>query len=259
MKRLQIIFFLFVTLLFGNKLFAQDETNIKINNGEEICDYLNEYCRKRSEILDSIKNLKKSISRDKQLNANEFSLDHFTLGVEYFYVGDYTNALLELNKVEPYELPSDLAVYRGLIYLNQGKTDSALKEFNTAVGKNSDYSLAYFGRAEVYRHKRRYDEALENYNRALEKEFRFSKAFYGRGIVYLKRGDIFRQNKNEQLAEVSYKNALKDFNMVIEIELNRTNPETYLYRSKVYEALGDDANAEQDRKTYHELNEKGDG
>jgi tetratricopeptide (TPR) repeat protein len=272
MKKSQITFFLFVSLLFGINIFAQTETPEKGSNAQEpvstdveindkvICELSGNKCRKRKEILESIKNIKKNIvENEKPGNVGDETLRyylHLSLGVEYFYIGEYNNALSIFNKIDRDYYTSDLTIYRGLVYLKQGKNDEALKGFDLLLKGTFSSPLAHFGLAEAYRHKRKYEEALEDYNRALEKSFRFSKAYFGRGIVYLKRGDILRQNKDKYLAEAAYKSALNDFNTVIEIDLNRTTPETYLYRSKVYEALGDNFSAEKDRIKVDELSEK---
>ena len=99
--------------------------------------------------------------------------------MKHFYLGDYTNALLVFAKLEPYYPSSDIKLFRGFIYLKQGKNDAALKELNPIAGETSDKFLAFFGRAEVFRHKRLYDEALNDYNRALKSDFDFQKPISG--------------------------------------------------------------------------------
>jgi hypothetical protein len=91
MKRSQIIFFLLLTLLFGNKLFAQEETSeksesesaeilLKVSGDEEICEFNG--CRKRKEILEGIEKIKQGIVRDKKPGIETDDLEYFRFILE---------------------------------------------------------------------------------------------------------------------------------------------------------------------------------
>lgn len=239
--------FLIVLLICRTNIFGQSDGD------ELICRITGDDCRKRTEIIEIVKNINKRIADDKKLGVDTEQAEYFTLGVEYFYLDDYADALSHLNKIEPYYLTSDTLTYRGLIYLRQGKNDEALKAFNSVIDRKIDYAAAYYGRAEIYRQRRKYDDAIKDYDRALEKNFRFSKAYFGRAIAYFKRGEPARLNKNEISVASDYKNALKDLNTVMEIDLDRTSREVYLYCAKIYEALGDETKAKEDYRKYKEI------
>ena len=139
---------------------------------------------------------------------------------------------------------------RGLIYLNQGKNDSALKDFNKAIELKSDYAKAYNNRGTLYmnegkndealkdfdkaiefmpsnegfhisrgnalKNKNRIDEALMEYDKALSLRPDFAEAFYSRGIIFMSQG------KNSQAIE-EYGKAIGLNPNYIEAYLNRGN------------------------------------
>lgn len=266
----QIIFLLILSFFFNVSLFAQNEqtTENKVaepetetiadESGEvEICDIKGAVCWKRKELLEMASDLIKSLSQDEKYKFNVFGYEYTELGIIYFNLGDYKSALSYFNKAVEKSRYSYLIalVYRSLVYLKTGKLQAALDDFNYVLTKQPDNELALFGRGEIYLRQRKYDEAFEDFDLALLKDSRFSKTYFGRGIIYLKRGEEFRRNKNEFLAAAAFNNALNDFNSVIEIDLNRTTPETYQFRAKAYKALGYDSAAEADLIKFKELSE----
>lgn len=270
----QIIFLLLLSFLLSVNIFAQTEQTTENKTAEtpvaevetisnergevEICDIKGAVCLKRKELLEIVNNQIKDLPKDEyDLKKYVTGFDYVEIGITYFTLGDYKSALSYFNKASEQinHYNTNLFVYRGLVYLKTGKLKAALDDFNIVIRNEPDNELALFGRGEIYFHQRKYDEAFEDYNSTLLKYVRFSKAYFGRGIINLKRGEALRRNKNEFLAAIAFNDALSDFNSVIEIDLNRTPPETYQYRAKVYQALGYDSAAEADLIKFKELSE----
>lgn len=228
----------------AESLFPEIEKNLSNNDEQEICSLSGNKCFTRKELLE--------IAGGKIISGNS----NFGKIEAYFLLEDYNSLLTLCNKLQGGGLKyGDCTVYRGFVYLKKGKYEDAFKIFDDNLSVNS-YPTANYGRGEVYLHWRKYEEALADFSRALEINHRFSKAYFSRGIIYLKRGKDLLREENYDLAEIELKNALKDFNSVIEIDLNRTTPETYRQRANVYELLGDDFHAEADRVLAKEVSEK---
>jgi tetratricopeptide (TPR) repeat protein len=225
--------------------FPELENKLSNNDDEEICQLEGDKCWTRRELLEEIADRKNS----------RFS-DHYLPKV-YYLLGDYNSVFTFCNpRLGKYMVHSDCSLYRGFSYLKTGKYEKALEDFNCEKRGSRNNPLNLYGCGEVYLHQRKYNEAFDAFDGALMKNRRLSRAYFGRGIINLKRGEDFRRNKNESLAVAAFNDALFDFNSVIEIDLNRTSPETYQYRAKVFKALGYDFAAEADLIKFKDLSEK---
>jgi len=144
---------------------------------------------------------------------------------------------------------------RGVSYLESGKHDSALNDFDKAIELKKDHVEAYSNRAMLYQMLRRYqdaaadfesalrlkanpltyynrgrlfsawgkfDRALDDYTKAIELQPDFSKAYHNRGHTY------FRMDKNER--------ALADLDRAI--HLDPYDATAYNNRGGVYQNLG---------------------
>lgn len=163
---------------------------------------------------------------------------------------NYKNALIDFNSAlddRNRGRSSKAFIGRGDIYLMQGKLDAALKDYSAGTGSGRASARAFLGVGNIYLRRGEYDDAFRHFQIAIERDRRLGKAYYGRGVVYLKRGDNYRAAGDEDLAVRAYKDALYDFNSVIEILLLRTNPETYWMQAKAFEAIGDTAQAEKSK------------
>lgn len=177
-------------------------------------------------------------------------------GIIYYKKGDFTNALNDFNfvieEIPYYRSPY---LYRGKIYEKMGNYDSALNDYLSYRGKDAELFL---GLGNIYRYKREYEKALANYNKAIYENRRLSKAYFGRAVIYLEFGKVLNQSNAEEDKEKAikyFKDALKDLDSVIEIDLLATEAETYLRRSQVYRQLGETEKADADFQKYNELDE----
>ena len=82
---------------------------------------------------------------------------------------------------------------------------------------------------------------------------RNSKAYYGLGNCYLKLAEQYEKAQvEESVITETYKNALKNFDTVEEIELSRVDPVVYFKRARAYEGLGKPEKAASERKKFEE-------
>ncbi len=178
-------------------------------------------------------------------------------GIAYYEKGDYTNALKDFNAL----IPNNISYYRGRPLVYRGKIYEKMGNYESAL---RDYKQVYFriegmlGLGNIYRYKREYEKALEYYNQAIFLNARMSKALFGRAVIYLELGRILNQKESEEdktKAVQYFKDALKDLDSVIEIDLSYTEAETYLRRSLVYRQLGETEKADADFQKYTELDE----
>ena len=198
----------------------------------------------------------KQISKVKEPDSFCFKCMFYnSRAITYYQKNDYTNALSDLNFLlkdnptsgKPY-------LYRGKIYEKKGNYESALKDYLKVKFDEE----AMLGLGNIYRNKKEYERALSYYNNAIAKNFRLSKAYFGRAVIYLEFGKNLNQSNAEEDKEKAIKylrDALKDLDSVIEIDLLATEAETYLRRSQVYRQLGDNEKADADFQKYNELDE----
>lgn len=90
---------------------------------------------------------------------------------------------------------------RGLIYLNQGKNDTALMDFNKAIELKPDYAKAYNNRGALYMNENKNDEALKNFDKAIE----FMPSFEG---FHISRGNALKNKNRIEEAFMEYDKAL---------------------------------------------------
>jgi tetratricopeptide (TPR) repeat protein len=84
-------------------------------------------------------------------------------------LGDITGAETDVNVALASDNNNIRAInYRGLIHLNRGQLDDAIKDFNAAVTINNHYADAYLNLAKAYLKKGDKTNAQTTLNRALE-------------------------------------------------------------------------------------------
>ena len=70
---------------------------------------------------------------------------------------------------------------RGNAYLDKGKYDRAITDYNKAIELNPNFTLAYMNRGFVYLRKGNYDHAIEDGNKAVELKPDYPEAYSNRG------------------------------------------------------------------------------
>ncbi len=138
-------------------------------------------------------------------------------GLIYLNQGKNDTALMDFNKA--IELKPDYAkAYnnRGALYMNENKNDEALKNFDKAIEFMPSFEGFHISRGNALKNKNRSDEAFMEYDKALSLRADFAEAFYSRGILFMNQG------KNSQAIE-EYSKAIGLNPNYIEAYLNRGN------------------------------------
>lgn len=73
---------------------------------------------------------------------------------------------------------------QGIIYIEEGKYDQAISEFNKAIEIDSSNAVSYFNRGLVYLGKGQFDEGISDLNKSIEINPSDGQTYYYRGRVY---------------------------------------------------------------------------
>ena len=140
-------------------------------------------------------------------------------GLIYLHEGKIDTALSDFNKA--IELKPDYAkAYnnRGTLYINQNKNDEALKDFDKAIEFMPGSEAFHLGRGNALKNKNRIDEALMEYDKAISLKPDFAEGYYSRGNLFMSQG--------------KYAQAIEEYTKAI--ELNPNNIEAYLNRGNSF-------------------------
>ena len=107
----------------------------------------------------------------------------------YLNEGKNDLALLDFNKAIELQ-PTYANAYnnRGTLYMNENKNDEALKDFDKAVELNPGSEAFHLSRANALKNKNKFQEALMEYDKALGLKPDFAEAYYSRGILFMNQG-----------------------------------------------------------------------
>ena len=121
---------------------------------------------------------------------------------------------------------------RGIAYVQLGKPDLAIEDFEKAIEIDPDVASAYVNLGQAYNILGDYAKALEAFNKAISLDPSDCRAHNNRGIAYAKLG-----NRKE---------AIEDFNSAIAI--NPEDGRAYFNRSLLFGELGDNRREMEDLK-----------
>jgi S1-C subfamily serine protease len=128
---------------------------------------------------------------------------YYNRAVSYVELGKVDLALADYNRaIELNPRYVEALNNRGRIYLRQGDNERALQDFNRAIQVNPRFAFAHNGRGEALELMSRLEEALAAYNRAIEINPRYARA-------YANRGDIWRKMGRREDAIADYRHALR--------------------------------------------------
>jgi len=153
---------------------------------------------------------------------------------------------------------------RGLVYYEKKQYEKAIRDFNSALAMDTEYSTAYYNRANVYDAEADYQKALADYSRAIELDPKAAKAYNNRGLTYGRMGkhqkaiDDFTQavridptyalalnNRGMIYGRLKqHKQAIADFTQALRIDPDYAK--SYYNRALAYYSLGDYKRALQD-------------
>ena len=78
---------------------------------------------------------------------------------------------------------------RGEAFLNKGRYNKAIAEFQRAIALDPNYEKAHYGIGLVYLHSKRYTHAIDAFQQAINQNPNYKEAHHGLGRAYLKLGD----------------------------------------------------------------------
>ena len=115
-------------------------------------------------------------------------------------------------------------------FLDFGRYDRAINEYNNALALDDGYVDAYLGRGLANYYLGQYDEALNDYNTAIDIDPEYIDAYFNRGILYIEIDEL--------------EAAFEDFDFVI--ELDNEDFEAYFNRGLINIDLGNEEDAFED-------------
>jgi Flp pilus assembly protein TadD len=117
---------------------------------------------------------------------------------------------------------SDAYRYRGIAYLETGKPDLAIADFDIAIKRNESDAAAYSNRGTAYMSKKMFLLAIADFDKVIKLNPRDDIAYKNRGVAYI------GKNQLDQ--------AIADFNKALEI--NPNDDQTYNDRGAAYLETG---------------------
>lgn len=115
---------------------------------------------------------------------------YFTRGVQRYEAGDFESALGDFDCAigEGSDNP-DYYNYRGIIHNHLGNSADAINDYNAALELDETYAYAYNNRGNVYYDRGLYDRAFDDYELAIEYDSIPNVPYYNRGLLYYEQGD----------------------------------------------------------------------
>jgi len=77
---------------------------------------------------------------------------------------------------------------RGKVFIDKGRLDEAIADFDKAIALDQFYYRAYYNRGFVFDKMGRLDEAIADFDKAIVLAPSFHEAYYNRGLTYNKTG-----------------------------------------------------------------------
>lgn len=166
-----------------------------------------------------------------KFNAMATARAHMNKGIDYAEEGNYSMAIVELNKSLKIYPEYDIAYHNiGLVYSNSGDKKLSIEYFTKAIKLNPLNSKVYYDRGNSFFYNGEYDKAVFDYSCAINYSPDYVNAYVNRGLSHYKNGNI-------DLAIDDYTKA---------ISINQNCLEAYKKRAKLYIEKGETVLAEID-------------
>lgn len=201
---------------------------------------------------------------------------YFNRGVAYKKKGEFDPALADYAKVIELS-PKDASIYgnRGNIYFLMEKPDLAYNDYSKAIELDPKKAMYYVSRGNIYVRWEQWDAALKDYNNAIQLDPDNADAYLERGNIYLnnkQQPELASADFNKVIAinpkysngylnlgvvqhnKQQYSEAIANYTKAIEADPN--NQLAYFNRADAYEAIGNNKQANIDRKKYADLGGK---
>lgn len=165
--------------------------------------------------LDNLEYAAENFKKAKEYGANE--LDYLSLSQCLFYLGDFSNAILEAdNYIAKQAIKPDGFIVKGLAKAGLKDYEAALAEMEKAIELNSKNSFIHYQTARICVEMKDYNKAVKSINKAIKLDAENSEAVQLRAEIKYELHD--------------YTNAIFDCNKVL--ELGDGSATTYLIRGK---------------------------
>ena len=114
-------------------------------------------------------------------------------GICYFHLGEYRQALQDFemaasnNPTNPFQHEPRAMFWAGLAQARLGEQEEAIYNYSRAIGSSPDYTPAYLNRGLAYLNTGRYERAIEDFNHVLRRDARHTQALHYRQLAEQRR------------------------------------------------------------------------
>ena len=126
----------------------------------------------------------------KEKNYSDKENELYNDAYRLFFLHEYSNSISKADELVS-KFPNNAMGYniRGIAKAYSGDYDGGMKDIDTSLNIDSNYSYAIFNKALTYELYGKMGEALEWYNKALDVED-YVWSYYGIASIYGRRGDV---------------------------------------------------------------------
>lgn len=199
MKRSRLVFFsLYVLLAFSGAVISGCASQNLQNSGLNIFKedgYGKLLERQQASMSDELTSAEKKLP---EMTA----ADYERLGDVHSQQGKFDLAFLQYTKALQKKPDSPEVLYkRGVIFLRRGMNDTAIKDFQTILSKDSSHALAHQGMGQAYFKMRNYPEAEKQFQLAIKSNPKLWVSYNFLGVLY-----DYQQRPADAIAQ--YKSAI---------------------------------------------------
>lgn len=162
--------------------------------------------------------------------------DYYESGKIKLMSGNLEEAISDLTAAIEAGASVDAYIMRGEAYMQAANYRAAMDDFNTAIEKDPQSSVAYYDRALLNTRLEDYNAALNDINNALAARVANPNDILQLRDLYAKRGQLNLWTKNWEGAIADYTNSLARPEGTV-------NPTVYAERAEAYTAVGNYADA----------------
>jgi tetratricopeptide (TPR) repeat protein len=144
-------------------------------------------------------------------------------GIAFMDTGRLEQALADFNRAISMNATDHLALYnRGLLFAKLNLVAQAISDYNAAILAKPSYYEVYNNRGILYERLGRFNEAMADYNEAIALNPAYHKAYINRAVMFDRAGQVDR--------------ALTDLTQAI--SLNSYDPDAYYNRGLMFHKIG---------------------
>lgn len=151
----------------------------------------------------SIENLKEAVAK-----KNDKAHVHNNLGLSYFEIGDYPNAINSYSNAIKHDNAKSAVHFnnRGLANYHNNELDNAKIDFDEAIKRDPNDPTIVFNRGNVFLNwdkKDRFEKAHRDYDKAIELAPTNAKFWHAKGLAYESEAEELLAEKKEAGSELN--------------------------------------------------------